>query len=145
MTSSSWSSAFPSIGAGHLRDSGGLRRMSPLAQLNVESIAGLPVAHLFGEIDRSNAAELESLIADAVGSQPNGLVIDLSGLKFIDSTGIRMLFNLASSLKRQQQALRVVVPDQSHVAEILETVGLQQAAATDHTVDAAVVALTRTG
>jgi anti-anti-sigma factor len=119
--------------------------MSPLAELNLESIAGLPVAHLLGEIDRSNAADLQSEIADAVGSQPEGLVVDLSELEFIDSTGIRMLFDLAASLKRQQQALRVVVPDQSHLADILETVGLQRAAATDHTVDAAVAALTLGG
>ncbi len=119
--------------------------MSPLAELNLESIAGLPVAHLLGEIDLSNAAALQSEMADAVGSQPDGLVVDLSELEFIDSTGIRMLFDLAASLKRHQQALRVVVPDQSHLADILEAVGLQRAAATDHSVDTAVAALTRTG
>jgi anti-anti-sigma factor len=118
--------------------------MSPLAKLSLESIAGLPVARLVGEIDRSNTAELRSRMADAVDSQSDGLVVDLSGLDFIDSTGIRMLFDLAASLKRQQQALRVVVPDQSHLAEILETVRLKQAAAIDDTVDAAVAALART-
>jgi anti-anti-sigma factor len=119
--------------------------VGPLAELDLESIAGLPVAHLLGEIDRSNAAELRGRMADAVGSQPDGLVVDLSRVEFIDSTGIRMLFDLAASLMRQHQALRVVVPDQSHLADLLETVGLRQAAATDHTVDAAVAALTRTG
>jgi anti-anti-sigma factor len=117
--------------------------MNPLAELNVESIAGLPVAHLHGEIDGSNAGELQGLMTDAVSGQLHGLVVDLSELQFIDSTGIRMLFELSASLRRQQRELRVVVPDHSHLADIIETVGLRQAAATDGTVEAAVAALTR--
>jgi anti-anti-sigma factor len=119
--------------------------MNPLADLNVESISGLPVAHLLGEIDRSNAGELQCMMADATSDQPHGLVVDLSELEFIDSTGIRMLFELAASLRRQQRELRVVVPDHSHLAEIIETVGLREAAATDRTVEAAVAALSRAG
>jgi anti-anti-sigma regulatory factor len=69
----------------------------------------------------------------------------LTKLEFIDSTGIRMLFELAAELKRHQQALRVVVPDGAHLGDILNTVGLKQAAATDHTVGEAVAGLTRGG
>jgi anti-sigma B factor antagonist len=117
--------------------------MNRLAELNVESISGLPVAHLLGEIDRSNAGELQALMADAVRGQPEGLVVDLSRLEFIDSTGIRMLFELSASLRRQQRELRVVIPDHSHLADVIETVGLRQAAATDSTVEAAVAAFER--
>ena len=80
-------------------------------------------------------------MASAVADQ-SGLVVDLSALTFLDSTGIRMLFRLATRLEQRQQSLRVVIPDGSHVREILDTVGLKQAAATDHTVDEAVAALT---
>ena len=117
----------------------------PLGDLELESIGGLPVAHLSGEIDRSNAAELGDRVATAIGEQGGGLVVDLSELAFLDSTGIRMLFELAAELKRRQQVLRVVVPDGSHLAEILDAVGLKQTAATDHTVSEAVAALTPTG
>jgi anti-anti-sigma factor len=113
----------------------------PLADLKLESIAGLPVAHFSGEIDRSNAAELGDRVASAIPDQ-SGLVVDLSELAFLDSTGIRMLFGLAIRLKQRHQSLRVVVPDGSHLGEILDTVGLEQAAATDHTVAEAVAALT---
>jgi anti-anti-sigma factor len=117
----------------------------PLAELKLESIAGLPVAHFSGEIDRSNATELGDRVAVAIGDQTGGLVVDLSELAFLDSTGIRMLFDLAAQLRRRQQALRVVIPAGSHLGEILDTVGLKQAAATDHTVGDAVAALTPTG
>ena len=115
----------------------------PLADLKLESIGGLPVAHLSGEIDRSNAAEFGDRVTTAISDQAGGLVVDLSKLAFLDSTGIRMLFELSAQLKRRQQTLRVVVPDGSHLGEILDTVGLKQAAATDHTVGEAVAALTR--
>ena len=38
----------------------------------------------------------------------------------------------------------MVVPDGAHLGEILDTVGLYQAAATDHTVGEAVAVLTHT-
>jgi anti-anti-sigma factor len=117
----------------------------PLADLKLESIAGLPVAHLSGEIDRSNAAELGDRLSTAIDDDGGGLVVDFSELVFVDSTGIRMLFALAAELKRRQQALRVVVPDGSHLGEVLDTVGMKRAAATDHTVAEAVAALTPTG
>jgi anti-sigma B factor antagonist len=127
-----------------MRDSARVGAVMPLGELRLESIAGLPVAHLSGEIDRSNAAELGDRVALAVGDQAGGLVVDLSELAFLDSTGIRMLFELAARLSGRQQALRVVVPEGAHLGELLDTVGLKQAAATDHTVGEAVAALTRT-
>jgi anti-sigma B factor antagonist len=145
MTSSYWSSGSRNAAKGHIRDSCGVAATIPLADLKVESIAGLPVAHLSGEIDRSNANELGDRVAGAIGDQSAGLVVDLSEVAFLDSTGIRMLFSLAMRLAERQQALRVVVPDGSHLGEILETVGLQQAAATDHTVGEAVAALRHAG
>lgn len=117
----------------------------PLADLELESIAGLPVARFSGEIDRSNADELGERVTNAIDEGGKGLVADLSKLAFIDSTGIHMLFELAAELKRQRQALRVVVPAGAHLGEILDTVGLNQAAPTDHTVDDAVAALTSSG
>lgn len=114
----------------------------PLGDLELESIAGLPVAHFSGEIDRSNVAELGDRVATAIGDQGGGLVVDLTELAFLDSTGIRMLFGLATRLSERQQALRVVVPHGSHLGEVLDTVGLNQAAATDHTVGEAIAALT---
>lgn len=128
-----------------MRHSSDVGTLMPLAELELESIAGLPVAHLSGEIDRSNAVELGERVATAIGDQGGGLVVDLSELAFIDSTGIRMLFELAAELERHRQMLRVVVPAGSHLGEILDTVGLEQATPTDHTVAEAVAALNRNG
>ena len=113
----------------------------PLADFELEAVDGVPVAHLSGEIDRTNSAELGERMADAISAEGGGLVVDLTKLTFIDSTGMRMLFELAAKLKRRSQALRIVVPEGAHLGEILETVGLDQAAGRDHTVGEAVAAL----
>ena len=55
-----------------------------------------------------------------------------------------MLFELAAELKRQRQAMRVVVPAGAHLGEILDAVGLRAAAPTDHRVEEAVAALSAT-
>jgi anti-anti-sigma factor len=117
----------------------------PLADYELEAVDGVPVAHLSGEIDRTNSAELSQRMTDAISADGGGLVVDFTKLTFIDSTGIRMLFELGAELKRRQQALRVVVPADAHLGEILDTVGLNQAADRDHTVSQAVAALTSTG
>ena len=117
----------------------------PLADYELEAVEGVPVAHLSGEIDRTNSAELSQRMTAAISADGGGLVVDFTKLTFIDSTGIRMLFELGAELKRRQQALRVVVPAAAHLGEILDTVGLNQAAGRDHTVSQAVAALTSTG
>ena len=114
----------------------------PLADFELEAVDGVPVAHLSGEIDRTNSDELGGRMADAISAEGGGLVVDLTKLTFIDSTGMRMLFELAAELKRRSQALRIVVPEGAHLGDILETVGLDQAAGRDHTVGQAVAALT---
>ena len=116
----------------------------PLADFELEAVDGVPVAHLSGEIDRTNSAELGERMADAISAEGGGLVVDFTKLTFIDSTGMRMLFELAAELKRRGQALRVVVPEGAHLGEILDTVGLYQAAGRDHTVGEAVAALSGT-
>ena len=50
--------------------------MMPLADLDLESISGLPVAHLSGEIDRSNAAELGERVTAEIAEEGGGLVVD---------------------------------------------------------------------
>ena len=54
---------------------------------------------LFGEIDMANADEVEQQILGAIGNQLTAVTIDLSGLEYIDSAGLRVLFTLGSRLE----------------------------------------------
>lgn len=48
---------------------------------------------LSGELDMATADDLERAIASASSAQPRVIVLDLRGLDFIDSTGLRTLIS----------------------------------------------------
>jgi anti-sigma B factor antagonist len=62
-------------------------------QLSIEARtqAGGVLLSLSGELDLATAPHLEREIASASESQPDAIVLDLRGLDFIDSTGLRTL------------------------------------------------------
>ena len=49
----------------------------------------------FGELDLSNAKTLEAELRRAIGGDAPGVVLDLSGVTFIDSAGLRVLLLMA--------------------------------------------------
>jgi anti-sigma B factor antagonist len=46
---------------------------------------------LRGEIDVASAVELDLALIESLSTGPSGIVIDLAGVDFIDSTGLRTL------------------------------------------------------
>jgi anti-sigma B factor antagonist len=62
-------------------------------QLSIETRTqpGGVVLVLSGELDMATAPHLEREIASASNDQPDAIVLDLRGLDFIDSTGLRTL------------------------------------------------------
>jgi anti-anti-sigma factor len=119
--------------------------MSELADARFEVRSGQPVATITGEVDASNAQRLGDRIYNAVTNQTLGLVVDLTEVDYIDSAGVRLLFELASRLRRRQLTLHVVPAEDSHVAEVLGIVALDQVATRHDSVDDAVAALTGGG
>jgi anti-anti-sigma factor len=101
--------------------------MPQLAQLRLEEEDGITIASVEGEIDLSNAAELEMAISHAVANEAVGLVVDLANVDYLDSSGVTLLFNLARRVSRRQQELVVVVPGEAHVREILTLSGATEA------------------
>ena len=103
--------------------------MARLAQLHLDDENGITIATVDGEIDLSNAAELEMAISHAVGNEALGLVVDLVRVDYLDSSGVTLLFNLARRVSRRQQEFVVVVPGEAHVREILSLSGATEALA----------------
>jgi anti-anti-sigma factor len=89
-----------------------------------------PVARITGDIDLSNVEEWTATLEAAVPNHALGLVVDLSGVTYLDSTGIRLLFRLARRLRDRQQTLHLVVPDGARIVRILELSGVSQVATT---------------
>ena len=81
--------------------------MSGLASLVTSVHDDLLVASVTGEIDLSNAEELESRLCSAAGRR-EGLVIDLTQVTFLDSAGVRLLDHLVAA-REPDPRVRVVV------------------------------------
>jgi anti-anti-sigma factor len=103
-----------------------------------ESRSRVVVTKLIDDIDLSNAATMYSDMLDGMSQDAIGLVVDLSEVRHIDSTGIRMLHNLAQWLAQRRMELRVVVPDASSVRRVLELSCFDAHLPVTSTVDSAV-------
>lgn len=84
--------------------------------------SGAFVVRLLGEIDISNADAIGIELERLLDGTPVALVVDLSGLDFMDSTGIAML------LQATGRAGSVVVRNPSAIVRrMIETTGLSMA------------------
>jgi anti-anti-sigma factor len=77
-----------------------------------------------GELDMDNAASIEQQILAAISNQLTSVTLDLSGLDFIDSAGLRVLFTLGTRLAILQIAFQLVVPPESPIRRMVDVSGL---------------------
>ena len=96
------------------------------------------VARLAGELDISVAEPTGRKIAESVPSSALGVVVDTTGLDFMDSSGVSMLFNLARQVRSHRQQLRVVAPPGRPVARVLDIVEFERAAPVHEDLESAV-------
>lgn len=115
--------------------------MKPLAQVTLEPRGATVIAHVDGEIDLSNVDDIRALLVDAVSHETERLVLDLSKTSYLDSTGVRLLFELAERLQGRRQQLRLVVDDEALVRRVIVLTQLDQRVPLDPTVDHAVAAV----
>ena len=71
----------------------------------VASRAGDGVVHVEGELDIVTAALLEAELRDAATSSTADLVVDLSGVSFMDSAGMNVLARIYKVLDGENRAL----------------------------------------
>jgi anti-sigma B factor antagonist len=115
--------------------------MKPLARVTFEPHGRTVVAHVEGEIDLSNVADIRTLLVDAVSHETDCLILDLSKTTYLDSTGVRLLFDLAERLQGRRQQLRLVVDDEALVRRVIVLTQLDQRIPLDATLREAVAAV----
>jgi len=76
------------------------------------------LVELVGEADVTNSDALRDVLDAEVAKEPRTLIIDLSGLRFMDSSALHALLRVNRSLDRQGGVLALVSP-QPAVAKIL--------------------------
>jgi anti-sigma B factor antagonist len=80
---------------------------------------------LTGEMDLSNAAEVERELLHVEATDVGTIVIDLSGLTFMDSTGIRLLI-AADARSRSDSCRLVLTRPPAHVFRVLCIAGVDE-------------------
>ena len=99
-----------------------------LATLRLRERSGIVMAAVEGEIDLSNADSLQAGLTGAVSNSARGLMIDLTELEFLDSSGVHMLYDLADRLATRQQRFAVVLGREAPPRRAIELSGVEPAA-----------------
>jgi anti-anti-sigma factor len=115
--------------------------VKPLAELTMDPRGPVLVARVVGEVDLSNVEDIRTALVDAVEHDTECLVLDLTETSYLDSTGVRLLFELAERLHGRRQELRLVVDDDALVHRVIVLTQLDQRVPLDATVAAAIGAL----
>jgi anti-sigma B factor antagonist len=79
-----------------------------------------------GELDLAGAAAFRATLNDAVGEADDGLIVDLSDVAFIDSSGLAVILEVDERLHRRRQRLAVVAPRGTAAAMLLTLAGLRR-------------------
>ena len=83
--------------------------LAPRFEVSEESLGGdAGVVAVRGEIHLSTAPELSELLSGALGRGVTSLVLDLSEVEFIDSTGLSVLLNVLRRLTQRGGTLAIV-------------------------------------
>jgi len=82
------------------------------------------IVGIIGEVDADNCDSMAEQVLAADRDTPN-LVLDLTELTFLDSSGISAFLGLKSTLEEQDRSLQLQGPTDS-VRRVLEITGLTQ-------------------
>ncbi len=82
------------------------------------------VVLLLGEVDMANVDTTRSQVLSAAADDPGGVIVDLSRTTYLDSSGIRMLFEIEEELTALRITFDLVVPSASMVHRVLELTGV---------------------
>lgn len=115
--------------------------MNPLAVVSLDGHGPALVARVEGEVDLSNVDEIRALVVSAVSHEVECLILDLTDTTYLDSTGVRLLFEFAERLEGRRQQLRLVVADDALVHRVVTLTQLDQRVPIDPTVEDALTAV----
>lgn len=100
------------------------------------SIPGTGVLRITGELDAYSAELIEQTVEQTLAPEVTRLVLDLSELDFIDSSGIRLLIRMIAPRQSRSEVV-VLCPEASPARRALELVGFCRIIRTVATLDEA--------
>jgi anti-sigma B factor antagonist len=76
-------------------------------QIARESANSVQILSLTGRLDELATSEVEQAFTDALNNASGGMVVDLSGVEYVSSSGLRVLLMLSKAMRKQQRTLRL--------------------------------------
>lgn len=110
-------------------------------RLTTTVVRDVPVLAIGGEVDISNAARVAAAMDRAQSGDPPGVVVDLRETHYLESAGIRVLFDLRRRLSARSARLALVLVDGGPAESVLRHTGLLDVVPTAPTLDPAVAAV----
>ena len=83
------------------------------------------IVRLKGELDGSNYKDLQARVDEIIDGDTNNIVIDMSGLNFMGSAGLRALHTSAKSAKEKGGSVKLLKPSDA-ARRVLKTLGFDQ-------------------
>lgn len=78
-----------------------------------------------GEVDVATAAELRALLTDRYQTAPADMVLELSNLCYIDSTGLGVLIGAYGRMQEAGHSIRIINP-RENIAKLLRITSLDR-------------------
>ena len=94
----------------------------PDFRLTVEQSAGHATILVAGEVDMATVDQLDAAVREQAPAMP--VVLDLSGLSFMDSSGVRALDTLLRDAEREGWSIAFRPEFQDGVRQVLEMTGM---------------------
>ena len=96
------------------------------------------IARITGEVDMANGYRFADEVLGKMSDEATSLVVDLTDLRYIDSAGVRSIFEIASVLEMREQSLAIVVAEGSPLRSVLKITQVEDVAVICPTVDEAI-------
>lgn len=107
--------------------------------LATREVDGFHVVAATGELDVYTAPLLEEALGESIDKRQFRLVVDLSGVSFLDSTGLGLLVKALKWTREHDGALRIVVSAE-RILKVFRVTGLDTVMKIYPTLDEAVAA-----
>jgi anti-sigma B factor antagonist len=94
-------------------------------KVEVEHGANAATLIVTGEIDIATVGQLEQAREDALAHDPRELLIDLRGVTFIDSSGLKFVLQTHQLSQELEWRLQILRPDE-HVMKVFTLIGADE-------------------
>lgn len=93
-----------------------------IVNIELEDLKRVELVKISGRIDSSNAAQFDSVLKEVV-SRKHNVVLEMSGVDYISSAGLRAMIALLRECKKHKGDVRLAAPSE-RVVEVLTLAGL---------------------